>query len=222
MLHAIVASSGTSPLWEAGTTGPSRWRCAPHRNHKLGCAVSFMSRSGPILLKSLQRDPPSFGVSGDLLVRIAQVAPLAEAVPPKFYGGTERVVSWLTEELVRQGHDVTLFASGDSETSAKLVACCPEGLRLAGIRDHVASHLAMLYHLRRRADEFDVIHFHIDLLQYPLFEDLNHKCVTTLHGRLDVPDFMPVYRTFTGMPLRSIAVLLTATTSPCLRPEVTG
>jgi glycosyltransferase involved in cell wall biosynthesis len=140
-----------------------------------------------------------------LLVRIAQVAPLAEAVPPKFYGGTERVVSWLTEELVRQGHDVTLFASGDSETSAKLVACCPEGLRLAGIRDHVASHLAMLYHLRRRADEFDVIHFHIDLLQYPLFEDLNHKCVTTLHGRLDVPDFMPVYRTFTGMPLVSIS-----------------
>ncbi|MET7242686.1 glycosyltransferase family 4 protein [Methylobacterium sp. EM32] len=138
-------------------------------------------------------------------MRIAQVAPLAEAVPPKFYGGTERVVSWLTEELVRQGHDVTLFASGDSETSAKLVACCPEGLRLAGIRDHVASHLAMLYHLRRRADEFDVIHFHIDLLQYPLFEDLNHKCVTTLHGRLDVPDFMPVYRTFTGMPLVSIS-----------------
>jgi glycosyltransferase involved in cell wall biosynthesis len=138
-------------------------------------------------------------------VRIAQVAPLAEAVPPKFYGGTERVVSWLTEELVRQGHDVTLFASGDSETSAKLVACCPEGLRLAGIRDHVASHLAMLYHLRRRADDFDVIHFHIDLLQYPLFEEFNHKCVTTLHGRLDVPDFMPVYRTFTGMPLVSIS-----------------
>ncbi|QRE72895.1 glycosyltransferase family 4 protein [Methylobacterium aquaticum] len=138
-------------------------------------------------------------------MRIAQVAPLAEAVPPKFYGGTERVVSWLTEELVRQGHDVTLFASGDSETSAKLVACCPEGLRLAGIRDHVASHLAMLYHLRRRADEFDIIHFHIDLLQYPLFEEFNHKCVTTLHGRLDVPDFMPVYRTFTGMPLVSIS-----------------
>ena len=138
-------------------------------------------------------------------MRIAQIAPLSEAVPPKFYGGTERVVSWITEELVRQGHDVTLFASGDSETSAKLVACCPEGLRLAGIRDHVASHLAMLYHLRRRADEFDVIHFHIDLLQYPLFEEFNHKCVTTLHGRLDVPDFMPVYRTFTGMPLVSIS-----------------
>lgn len=138
-------------------------------------------------------------------MRIAQVAPLSEAVPPKLYGGTERVVSWLTEELVRQGHDVTLFASGDSETSAKLVACSPEGLRLAGIRDHTASHLAMLHQLRRRADDFDVIHFHIDLLQYPLFEDLNHKSLTTLHGRLDVPDFMPVYRTFTGMPLVSIS-----------------
>jgi len=138
-------------------------------------------------------------------VRIAMVSPLAEAVPPKFYGGTERVVSWITEELVRQGHDVTLFASGDSETSAKLAACHPEGLRLLGYRDHTAGHLAMLHHVYRRADEFDVIHFHIDLLQYPMFEDLYHKCLTTMHGRLDVPDFMPVYRTFTGMPLVSIS-----------------
>jgi glycosyltransferase involved in cell wall biosynthesis len=138
-------------------------------------------------------------------VRIAQIAPLSEAVPPKFYGGTERVVSWITEELVRQGHDVTLFASGDSETSAKLAACTPEGLRLLGYRDHTASHLAMLHQIRRRAHEFDILHFHIDLLQYPLFEDLNHKCLTTMHGRLDVPDFMPVYKTFTGMPLVSIS-----------------
>ena len=133
------------------------------------------------------------------------VAPLAEAVPPKFYGGTERVVSWITEELVRQGHDVTLFASGDSQTSAKLAACHPEGLRLLGYRDHTAGHLAMLHHVHRRAHEFDVIHFHIDLLQYPMFEDLYHKCLTTMHGRLDVPDFMPVYNTFTGMPLVSIS-----------------
>ena len=138
-------------------------------------------------------------------MRIAQVAPLAEAVPPKFYGGTERVVSWITEELVRQGHDVTLFASGDSKTSAKLAACHPEGLRLLGYRDHTAGHLAMLHHVHRRAHEFDVIHFHIDLLQYPMFEDLYHKCLTTMHGRLDVPDFMPVYNTFTGMPLVSIS-----------------
>jgi glycosyltransferase involved in cell wall biosynthesis len=138
-------------------------------------------------------------------VRIAQVAPLAEAVPPKLYGGTERVVSWLTEELVAQGHEVTLFASGDSKTSATLVPCVPQGLRLAGIRDHVASHLVMLNTIRRRADEFDVIHFHIDLLQYPLFQDLAHKCVTTLHGRLDYPDFHPVYYAFPHMPLVSIS-----------------
>ena len=138
-------------------------------------------------------------------MRIAQIAPLAEAVPPKLYGGTERVVSWLTEELVRQGHRVTLFASGDSETSAELVPCAPEGLRLAGIQNHIASHLVMLDEVRRRADEFDVLHFHVDLLQFALFRDLAHKSVTTLHGRLDIPDFMPVFRAFPEMPLVSIS-----------------
>src|SRR5690348_8324147 len=105
-------------------------------------------------------------------MRIAQVAPLAESVPPQLYGGTERVVSWLTEELIRQGHDVTLFASGDSRTAAKLVPCVPQGLRLAGIRDHIASHLVMLNEVRARADQFDVIHSHVDLLQHVLFRDL--------------------------------------------------
>lgn len=138
-------------------------------------------------------------------MRIAQVAPLAEAVPPRLYGGTERVASWLTEELVRQGHRVTLFASGDSRTSAELVACAPQGLRLAGIRDHTASHLAMLARVRERQDSFDVIHFHLDLLQHPMFSDLTHKCVTTLHGRLDLPDFLPVYQAFPRMPLISIS-----------------
>ncbi len=138
-------------------------------------------------------------------MRIAQIAPLAEAVPPKFYGGTERVVSALTEELVRQGHEVTLFASGDSETSADLIACVPEGLRLAGFRDHTASLLVMLDSIRRRADAFDVLHFHIDLLQFPMFQNLHGKCVTILHGRLDLPDFHPVYRAFPQMPLVSIS-----------------
>jgi glycosyltransferase involved in cell wall biosynthesis len=141
----------------------------------------------------------------EIMMRIAQVAPLSEAVPPKLYGGTERVVSWLTEELVRQGHAVTLFASGDSETTADLVSCSPQGLRLAGLRDHTASHLVMLDQVRRRAGEFDVVHFHIDLLQFPLFQDLAHKCVTTLHGRLDLPDFQPVYEAFGYMPLISIS-----------------
>ncbi|UVF20482.1 glycosyltransferase family 4 protein [Microvirga terrae] len=138
-------------------------------------------------------------------MRIAQVAPLAEAVPPKLYGGTERVVSWLTEELVAQGHEVTLFASGDSVTSAHLVPCNPCSLRLSGIRDHTASHLVMLDKVRARADAFDVIHFHVDLLQHVLFRDIAHKCLTTLHGRLDWPDFMPVFRTFREMPLVSIS-----------------
>ncbi len=138
-------------------------------------------------------------------MRIAQVAPLAESVPPKLYGGTERVVSWLTEELVRQGHHVTLFASGDSITSAVLVPSVPEGLRLSGVRDHTASLLVMLEEIKRRAHEFDIIHFHVDLLQFPMFQQLAHKCVTTLHGRLDLPDFHPVYRAFPHMPLISIS-----------------
>lgn len=138
-------------------------------------------------------------------MRIAQIAPLAEAVPPKMYGGTERVVWWLTEELVRQGHEVTLFASGDSTTSATLVAGTDTGLRLQGINDHTASNLVMLDGVRRRADEFDIIHSHIDLLHYPMFQDMADKVVTTMHGRLDVPDFMPVYRAYPHMPLISIS-----------------
>jgi glycosyltransferase involved in cell wall biosynthesis len=138
-------------------------------------------------------------------MRIAQVSPLVEAVPPKLYGGTERIVSWLVEELVRDGHQVTLFATGDSRTSAMLLPMAPKALRLAGIRDHTASTLVMLDRVRRRAVEFDVIHFHVDLLQFPMFQDLFHKCVTTLHGRLDLPDFLPVYQAFAGMPLISIS-----------------
>lgn len=138
-------------------------------------------------------------------MRIAQVAPLTESVPPKLYGGTERVVSWLTEELVRQGHEVTLFASGDSVTSATLVPVVKQGLRLAGILDHIPSTLVMLEHVRRRADEFDLIHFHVDLVQFPLFQDLFHKCVTTLHGRLDLPDIRPFYEAFASMPLVSVS-----------------
>jgi glycosyltransferase involved in cell wall biosynthesis len=138
-------------------------------------------------------------------MRIAQVAPLAEAVPPKLYGGTERVVSWLTEELVAQGNDVTLFASGDSKTSAKLVPCAPEGLRLRGISDFTASHLVMLDQVRRRAGEFDIIHLHVDVLPFPVFRDLSHQCLVTLHGRLDLPDFRPIYEAFPSMPLVSIS-----------------
>lgn len=138
-------------------------------------------------------------------MRIAHVAPLAEAVPPKYYGGTERVVSWLTEELVHQGHDVTLFASGDSITSANLVPSCKTGLRLSGINDHLPTNIVMLRNVLKRADEFDIIHFHVDILQYPLFESMAHRTLTTMHGRLDLPDYMPVYETFDMMPLVSIS-----------------
>src|SRR5476651_976741 len=139
-------------------------------------------------------------------MKIAQIAPLAESVPPKLYGGTERVVSNLTEELVRQGHEVTLFASGDSRTAAELVACTDVALRLnPKVKDHAPYHLMMLDQVRRRADEFDVLHFHIDLLQFPLIRDFADRTVTTLHGRLDLPDLYPFYEAFPWIPLVSIS-----------------
>ena len=138
-------------------------------------------------------------------MRIAQIAPLAEAVPPRLYGGTERVVWWLTEALVDLGHDVTLFASGDSLTSANLVSCAPKGLRLAGLNDHTAHTLVMLDRVRQMADQFDVLHFHVDLLPFALFQDQAGKCLTTLHGRQDLPDFWPVYTNFPNISLVSIS-----------------
>jgi glycosyltransferase involved in cell wall biosynthesis len=140
-------------------------------------------------------------------MRIAQVAPLSESVPPKLYGGTERVVSFLTEELVRMGHDVTLFASGDSRTSAVLVPVCPQGLRLnTTCRDHLAPHVLMLEKVIQRADEFDVIHFHISQMHLPVARRLPQTVhVTTLHGRLDLEELGPLYREFTDVPLVSIS-----------------
>jgi glycosyltransferase involved in cell wall biosynthesis len=139
-------------------------------------------------------------------LRIAQVAPLYESVPPKLYGGTERVVSYLTEELVREGHDVTLFASGDSETSAHLVACCAESLRLkSDCIDQLAHHVVMIEQVFRMAQRFDVIHFHIDYLHFPMSRRQSTPQVTTLHGRLDIPDLQALYCEFPEMPLVSIS-----------------
>ncbi len=139
-------------------------------------------------------------------MRIAQIAPLTESVPPRLYGGTERVVSYLTEELVRLGHDVTLFASGDSQTSARLVACAPRALRLdPQVRDPLPSHLLMMERVRSLAHEFDVLHFHTDHVHLPLFRALARKCVSTLHGRLDLPDLAPLLREYADMPLVSIS-----------------
>jgi glycosyltransferase involved in cell wall biosynthesis len=139
-------------------------------------------------------------------MKIAQVAPLYESVPPKLYGGTERVVSWLTEELVRRGHDVTLFASGDSVTSAHLVAPCKKALRLDSTRvDQLAHHVIMLDQVFSEKENFDIIHFHVDYLHFPLSRRQEITHVTTLHGRLDLPDLEPLYRHFRDIPVISIS-----------------
>src|SRR5437763_10431616 len=139
-------------------------------------------------------------------MRIAQVAPLYESVPPKYYGGTERVVSYLTEELVRQGHEVTLFASGDSVTRAELVPVCPQALRLdQACVDRLAPHFVQMEKVVQQAHRFDVIHFHIDYLHYPLSRRQKVPHVTTLHGRLDLPELRCVYDEFRDIPVISIS-----------------
>jgi glycosyltransferase involved in cell wall biosynthesis len=139
-------------------------------------------------------------------MKIAQVAPLIESVPPRLYGGTERVVSYLTEALVGLGHDVTLFASGDSITSAELVPCCPRALRLdPTVHDTIPYFMLMIDKVRERAAEFDVLHFHIDLFHFPLFRSIAARTLTTLHGRQDLGDLKPFYSRFGDMPLISIS-----------------
>jgi glycosyltransferase involved in cell wall biosynthesis len=140
------------------------------------------------------------------VVKIAQIAPLIESVPPRGYGGIERVVSYLTEELVRQGHQVTLFASGDSVTSARLISCAPRSLRQAAdVRDVLPYHIRMLEEVRRRADQFDVLHFHVDVLHYLMVAGFADRMLTTLHGRLDVPDYHSLYAAFSTLPFVSIS-----------------
>jgi glycosyltransferase involved in cell wall biosynthesis len=139
-------------------------------------------------------------------MKVAQIAPLFECVPPRFYGGTERIVSYLTEELVRLGHDVTLFASGDSQTAAKLVPCSNMALRLnRAVHDPLPYHVIMLEFLRQRAHEFDILHFHIDFLHAPLVREFGRPTLTTHHGRLDLPDIAAFYAVFPDLPLISIS-----------------
>jgi glycosyltransferase involved in cell wall biosynthesis len=139
-------------------------------------------------------------------MRIAQIAPLTESVPPRLYGGTERVVSFLTEQLVAMGHDVTLFASGDSRTSAELATMWPCALRFdATIRDAIAPHMLMLEQVCQRADEFDVLHCHLDYWPFSVFSRQDTPFLTTLHGRLDLPELRPVYECFPNVPLVSIS-----------------
>jgi len=139
-------------------------------------------------------------------MRIAQIAPLMEAVPPKLYGGTERIVAYLTDELVAMGHEMSLFASGDSVTTARLEAAYPQALRLdPTIRDHVAPLIAMLETVAQRAHEFDVIHLHCDYLAYPVLARSGVPFLATLHGRLDLPELKLVYKAFTQVPVVSIS-----------------
>jgi glycosyltransferase involved in cell wall biosynthesis len=139
-------------------------------------------------------------------MKIAQVAPLIESVPPKLYGGTERVVSYLTEELVSQGHEVTLFASGDSVTRGRLVAACKKSLRLNdSCQDKMPHYLLMIERVFRMADQFDLVHFHTDYMHFPLSRRFGLAQVTTLHGRLDISDLAPLYEEFYDMPLVSIS-----------------
>ena len=139
-------------------------------------------------------------------MRIAQVSPLIEAVPPKLYGGTERVVAYLTDALVALGADVTLFASGDSRTAARLEPVLPRALRLdPQTRDHIAAHVVMLESVARRAGEFDIVHLHLDYLGYPFLQRTGVPFVTTLHGRLDLPELPPVYALFDDVPVVSIS-----------------
>ena len=140
-------------------------------------------------------------------MRIAQVAPLYESVPPHLYGGTERIVSYLTEELVRQGHDVTLFASGDSITNATLISPCSRSLRLSPDCMDPHTYHAILYDdVLSRKDEFDILHFHTDYFHFPFSKNLDLPVVTTVHGRLDLPDLLPLYRHFRQMPVVSISM----------------
>lgn len=138
-------------------------------------------------------------------MKIAQVAPLFESVPPKLYGGSERVVSYLTEELVKLGHDVTLFASGDSVTRAELVPVVETALRLNKVNDPLAYYILLMGCISKRSYEFDIIHYHIDFLHFPFSRILDTPQLTTLHGRLDVPILQPIYRDFSDMPVVSIS-----------------
>jgi glycosyltransferase involved in cell wall biosynthesis len=160
----------------------------------------------PKVNATIHANPAAIGKHFRKNMKIAQIAPLMESVPPRLYGGTERVVSYLTDELVQMGHDVTLFASGDSVSSANLVRCVPTALRLdPNVSDPIPYYMLMLDRVREFADEFDILHFHIDQFHFPLFRPIAHRTVTTLHGRQDLHDLKPLYVGFSDLPLVAIS-----------------
>jgi glycosyltransferase involved in cell wall biosynthesis len=153
-----------------------------------------------------ERTPAAFLPASTRPLRIAQLAPLYESVPPKLYGGTERIVAYLAEELVRRGHDVTLFASGDSTAEVPLAAGSAQSLRLSGL-DHLGPmfHLPMLSEVYDNASRFDVIHSHVDCLSFPQARQVQVPTVSTMHGRLDLAELLPIYRSYSDMPVVSIS-----------------
>jgi glycosyltransferase involved in cell wall biosynthesis len=176
------------------------------KGKKVAAGTDKMAALFVVVSAPVPRVTDADGFTGDHRMRIAQIAPLTEAIPPKLYGGTERVVHWLTEELVTLGHEVTLFASGDSVTSAKLEAPWPRALRLDdSVRDPNALHMMMLERVRQQADDFDILHFHLDYYPFSLFSRQSTPFVTTLHGRLDLPEHQPVFDTFSSAPVISIS-----------------
>jgi glycosyltransferase involved in cell wall biosynthesis len=185
-----------------------RSRATVHGNVPNEAASNWHSRNlaGPFRLKLQQCSFTITSIERDSQMKIAQISPLVESVPPRLYGGTERVVSYLTEELVAQGHDVTLFASGDSITSANLVPCTNRALRLdAKGHDPIPYYMVMLDKIMQQSAEFDVLHFHIDHLHFPLIRQLDNAVVTTLHGRQDLPVSAPFYAHFCDLPIISIS-----------------
>ena len=162
-------------------------------------------RPSPIIADPAAKDRPAVIRDGRVM-RIAQIAPLSEAVPPLLYGGTERIVAYLCDELVALGHDVTLFASADSKTAARLEPSWANALRLdPTIRDYLAPHICMLEQLARRVDEFDIVHLHVDYLGFPIMRRAGVPYLTTLHGRLDLPELQPIYQVFDDVPVISIS-----------------
>ena len=209
-IHARVVALVTFEARLLHTHKPKRCTGSPElctveaSSSSTTCELFRAGRVTPVAtIQSADVISPSFSTRSSL--RIAQVAPLSESVPPKLYGGTERVVATLTDELVRQGHDVTLFASGDSRTDATLVAPVPRALRLAKSVDPLAWHLLMVEQVAQRADEFDIIHFHIAPLHFSIARRLSIPHVTTLHGRLDLPEVVTLYGEFNDLPLISVS-----------------
>jgi glycosyltransferase involved in cell wall biosynthesis len=163
------------------------------------------SSFSPSVFFSVKTSNISYQLKKENMLRIAQIAPLYESVPPKLYGGTERVVAYLTDELMNQGHHVTLFASGDSKTKARLIPICDRALRLSNPLDPLAHHILQLQEVFERIDEFDILHFHTDYLHFPFTYSHDITTITTLHGRLDIDDLVPIYKKFRNMPVVSIS-----------------